>query len=122
MISATLGVRSSLSAPSDWPQARAAGSASAPAASPPVNSRRRVRSMASASLTLPPVSTLRRVDGRRARRYDPRMVRTRRFSRVEYERLIDLGVFQPDESLELIGGELIVAEPQGAAHYTAIVK
>ncbi len=48
--------------------------------------------------------------------------KTRRFSRAEYERLIDLGVFQPGEALELIGGELIVAEPQGAAHYTAIVK
>jgi Uma2 family endonuclease len=48
--------------------------------------------------------------------------RTRRFSRVEYERLIDLGVFRPGEAIELIGGELIVAEPQGAAHYTAIVK
>jgi Uma2 family endonuclease len=48
--------------------------------------------------------------------------RTRRFSRAEYERLIELGIFQPDEEIELIGGELIVAEPQGAAHYTAIVK
>jgi Uma2 family endonuclease len=33
-----------------------------------------------------------------------------------------LGVFQPGEAIELIGGELMVAEPQGAAHYTAIVK
>ena len=48
--------------------------------------------------------------------------RTRRFTRAEYERLIDLGVFQPGEPIELIGGELIVAEPQGAAHYTAICK
>lgn len=48
--------------------------------------------------------------------------RTRRFSRVEYERLIDLGVFQPGEAIELIGGELMVAEPQGAPHYTAIMK
>jgi Uma2 family endonuclease len=48
--------------------------------------------------------------------------RTRRFSRAEYERLIDLGVFQPGEPIELIGGELMVAEPQGAAHYTAIMK
>ncbi|PYM82928.1 MAG: hypothetical protein DME13_16700, partial [Candidatus Rokuibacteriota bacterium] len=47
---------------------------------------------------------------------------TRRFSRAEYERLIELGVFQPEEEIELIGGELMVAEPQGAAHYTAIVK
>jgi Uma2 family endonuclease len=51
--------------------------------------------------------------------YEPR---TRRFSRAEYERLIDLGVFQPGEAIELIGGELMVAEPQGAAHYTAIQK
>jgi Uma2 family endonuclease len=48
--------------------------------------------------------------------------RTRRFTRVEYERLIDLGVFQPGEAIELIGGELMVAEPQGAPHYTAIRK
>src|SRR2546425_3388692 len=48
--------------------------------------------------------------------------RTRRFSRAEYERLVDLGVFQPGEPIELIGGELMVAEPQGAAHYTAIQK
>ncbi len=46
----------------------------------------------------------------------------RRFSRAEYEKLIDLGVFQPGEAIELIGGELMVAEPQGAAHYTAIRK
>ena len=45
-------------------------------------------------------------------------IRTRRFSRAEYERLIDLGVFQPGEEIELIGGELMVAEPQGAAHYS----
>src|SRR3989454_11416137 len=46
----------------------------------------------------------------------------RRFSRAEYEALIDRGVFQPGEPIELIGGELRVAEPQGVAHYTAIVK
>src|SRR5437899_9558641 len=48
--------------------------------------------------------------------------RTRRFSRAEYDRLIDLGVFRPGEEIELIGGQLMVAEPQSAAHYTAIVK
>ena len=60
------------------------------------------------------------------RRYDEPIVdyetRTRRFTRAEYERLIDLGVFQPGEPIELIGGELMVAEPQGAPHYTAIRK
>jgi Uma2 family endonuclease len=49
-------------------------------------------------------------------------VRTRRFTRAEYDRLIELGIFQPGEEIELLGGQLIVAEPQGAAHYTAIVK
>jgi Uma2 family endonuclease len=48
--------------------------------------------------------------------------RTRRWSRAEYEKLVDLGIFQPGEAIELIGGELMVAEPQGAAHYTAIRK
>jgi Uma2 family endonuclease len=49
-------------------------------------------------------------------------IRTRHFSRSEYERLIALGVFHPGEAIELIGGQLMVAEPQGAAHYTAIQK
>jgi Uma2 family endonuclease len=48
--------------------------------------------------------------------------KTRRWSRIEYERLIDLGVFQPGDPIELIGGELLVAEPQGAPHYTSIQK
>src|SRR5712691_8616320 len=46
--------------------------------------------------------------------------RTRRWTRAEYERLIDIGVFRADEPLELLGGELIVSEPQNSAHYTAI--
>lgn len=48
--------------------------------------------------------------------------RTKRWTRVEYGRLIELGVFPPGEAIELIGGQLMVAEPQGAAHYTAIRK
>ena len=48
--------------------------------------------------------------------------KTRRWTRMEYEKLIDLGIFQPGEPIELIGGELMVAEPQGTAHYTAIRK
>jgi hypothetical protein len=49
-------------------------------------------------------------------------VKTRRFTRLEYERLIHLGIFRPVEPIELLAGELIVSEPQGAAHYTAIAK
>lgn len=43
-------------------------------------------------------------------------------SRAEYERLIDPGLFQPGAPVELIGGELVIAEPQDAAHDTAVVK
>src|SRR5712692_9590253 len=43
----------------------------------------------------------------------------RRWKRVEYERLVDLGLFQGDP-VELLGGHLIVAEPQGSYHATAV--
>ena len=45
---------------------------------------------------------------------------TRKWKRVEYDRLIECGFFQPDEPLELLGGQLVVAEPQGNRHFTAI--
>ena len=45
----------------------------------------------------------------------------RRWQRAEYDRLVDLGVFQ-GEPLELIGGQLVVAEPQGSYHASAITK
>jgi Uma2 family endonuclease len=48
--------------------------------------------------------------------------RTRRWTRIEYERLIDLGVFQPGERLELLDGALVVREPQGSRHAAAIRK
>jgi Uma2 family endonuclease len=43
----------------------------------------------------------------------------RRWKRVEYERLVDLGVLQR-EPVELIGGQMVVAEPQGAYHATVV--
>src|SRR6266850_4923184 len=45
----------------------------------------------------------------------------RRWKRAEYEQLVDLGVFQGD-SIELIGGHLVVAEPQGAYHASAVTR
>jgi Uma2 family endonuclease len=42
--------------------------------------------------------------------------KTRQWTRYEYERLIHLGVFRPDERIELIAGELTVREPQGGPH------
>jgi Uma2 family endonuclease len=46
--------------------------------------------------------------------------RAKRWSRLEYERLIDLGAFRPGEQIELVGGALLVREPQGRPHSTAI--
>jgi len=45
----------------------------------------------------------------------------RRWQRAEYEHLVGLGVFQ-GEPIELIGGQLVVAEPQGAYHASVITK
>jgi Uma2 family endonuclease len=46
--------------------------------------------------------------------------RTRRWKRVEYDRLIELGFFRPGDPVELLGGHLIVAEPQGSGHFAAV--
>lgn len=43
----------------------------------------------------------------------------RQWSRVEYERLVECGLFDGDP-VELIGGQLIVAEPQGTYHATVL--
>jgi len=43
----------------------------------------------------------------------------KRWKRAEYERLVDLGVFAGDP-VELIGGHLIIAEPQNSPHATAL--
>jgi Uma2 family endonuclease len=44
---------------------------------------------------------------------------SKRWRRMQYERLVDLGVFE-GEPLELIGGQLIVAEPKGSPHAAAV--
>lgn len=47
-------------------------------------------------------------------------VRAKHWTRVEYERLVELGAFRSDERLELVGGTLLVREPQGSPHATAV--
>jgi hypothetical protein len=44
---------------------------------------------------------------------------SKQWRRVEYERLVDRGVFE-DQPLELIGGQLIVAEPKVPPHAVAV--
>ena len=43
----------------------------------------------------------------------------RRWKRMEYDRLVDLGAFDNDP-IELIGGHLVVAEPKGTYHTSAV--
>jgi Uma2 family endonuclease len=47
-------------------------------------------------------------------------LRTRRWTRAEYDRLIALGVLDEDEPIELLGGEMVVREPQAGPHATAV--
>jgi Uma2 family endonuclease len=47
-------------------------------------------------------------------------VRTRRWTRVEYERLIDRGLLDEDEPIELLDGLMVVKEPQHTPHATAV--
>lgn len=46
-------------------------------------------------------------------------MRTRRWKRVEYGRLVEAGLFH-DERLELLHGQLVVREPQASRHVTGI--
>lgn len=48
-------------------------------------------------------------------------LKTRRWRRVEYERLVDLGVFV-GERLELLAGLLVVQEPQGSPHAAIVAQ
>ena len=48
------------------------------------------------------------------------ILRTRRWTRAEYERLVEQGVFQPGERIELLAGQLVIREPQATPHATGI--
>jgi len=67
------------------------------------------------------------IDGAGAHRYRGRVrvpiLRERRWTRDEYDRLIDLGVFdedRKDNKVELVEGRMIVAEPQNTPHAVAL--
>jgi Uma2 family endonuclease len=52
---------------------------------------------------------------------DVRRPARRRWSRREYARLIDHGVLDEDDPIELLDGLLLVKEPQRSPHRTAVV-
>jgi Uma2 family endonuclease len=45
---------------------------------------------------------------------------TKRWTRLEYDRLIEKGVFGPEDRIELLGGALVIREPQGGPHAMGI--
>jgi Uma2 family endonuclease len=47
-------------------------------------------------------------------------VQTRRFTRAEYDRLIEQGFFDEDEPIELLDGLLVVREPEGSRHAAVV--
>jgi Uma2 family endonuclease len=47
-------------------------------------------------------------------------VKTHRWRRAEYERVIETGCLRAGDPVELVGGQLIVAEPQGSVHFAAV--
>ncbi|MBC7542005.1 MAG: Uma2 family endonuclease [Candidatus Sericytochromatia bacterium] len=51
---------------------------------------------------------------------DTAITRPRRWTRAEYEQLIDAGIFQPDEHLELLDGEILTMTPQKSRHATVV--
>lgn len=51
-------------------------------------------------------------DTRRA----PSTLHAYRFSRAQYERMVDAGVFIPDQQVELINGQIVPMSPQNSRH------
>jgi Uma2 family endonuclease len=47
-------------------------------------------------------------------------IRTRKWTRLEYERLAEAEILGPEDRVELLGGEMVVKEPQHSPHATAI--
>ena len=47
-------------------------------------------------------------------------IRTRRWTRHEYDRLIEIGLLGEDDPIELVEGRLLVAEPQHDPHARAV--
>ncbi len=48
-------------------------------------------------------------------------VQVRRWTREEYDRMVEAGVFAPGERVELIDGEVLAVTPEGSEHTTAVL-
>lgn len=47
-------------------------------------------------------------------------VPTRKWSRMEYDRLVEAEILGPEDRIELLGGHMVVKEPQYSPHATSI--
>ena len=47
---------------------------------------------------------------------------TRRWTRLEYDRLIEAEFFRPDDRIELLAGHMVVKEPQYSPHAAGIAR
>jgi len=53
---------------------------------------------------------------------NPALVRTPRLTRLEYEALVERGVLDEDDRIELLDGRLVFREPQGSRHAAACLR
>ena len=49
-------------------------------------------------------------------------VQTRKWTRLEYDRLVEAEFFRPDDRIELLGGHIVVKEPQYSPHAVGISR
>lgn len=49
-------------------------------------------------------------------------IQTKRWTRQEYDRLADLGMFSPDDRVQLIDGDILTMTPQNSPHAATIGK
>lgn len=48
------------------------------------------------------------------------VIGTRKWTRLEYERLVEAEILGPEDRIELLGGDMVIKEPQQSPHATAI--
>jgi Uma2 family endonuclease len=51
---------------------------------------------------------------------DHAAIQTRKWTRIEYDRLVECEILGPDDRIELLGGEMVVKEPQYSPHAAGI--
>ena len=47
-------------------------------------------------------------------------IQTHRWTRVDYEKMVESGVFRPEHRIELVDGEIVDMTPQSSEHATAV--